>query len=28
VVVTLSAPVGSDNVDPWRIITDSLSWLP
>ncbi|MDT5258343.1 MAG: hypothetical protein QOD10_3423 [Mycobacterium sp.] len=28
VVVTLSAPAGSDNVDPWRIITDSLSWLP
>jgi hypothetical protein len=28
VVVTLSAPAGSDNVDPWRIITDSFTWLP
>jgi hypothetical protein len=28
VVVTLSAPAGSDTVDPWRIITDSLTWLP
>ena len=26
VVVTLAAPVGSDNVDVWRRITDSLSW--
>jgi hypothetical protein len=26
VVLTLSAPVGSDNVDPWRKITDSFSW--
>lgn len=28
VVVTLSAPAGSDTVDPWRIITDSFTWLP
>jgi len=26
VVLTLSAPVGSDNVDPWRRVTDSFSW--
>lgn len=26
VVLTLAAPVGSDNVDPWRKVTDSLSW--
>jgi hypothetical protein len=26
VVLTLAAPVGSDNVDPWRTITDSFSW--
>lgn len=26
--VTLSAPVGADNVDPWRTITDSLRWTP
>lgn len=26
VVLTLSAPVGSDNVDPWRTITDSFAW--
>jgi len=25
-VVTLSGPQGADNVDPWRIITDSLQW--
>jgi hypothetical protein len=24
--LTLSAPVGSDNVDPWRTVTDSLQW--
>lgn len=28
VVLTLSAPVGSDNVDPWRKVTDSFAWLP
>ncbi|GAA4264134.1 hypothetical protein [Dactylosporangium darangshiense] len=27
-VVTLSGPVGADNVDPWRTVTDSLRWLP
>ncbi len=27
VVVTLAAPVGSDNVDPWRTVTDSFTWL-
>ncbi|HSS09146.1 MAG TPA: hypothetical protein VLL25_04625 [Acidimicrobiales bacterium] len=26
VVVTLASPQGSDNVDPWRKITDSLTW--
>jgi hypothetical protein len=26
VILTLSGPVGADNVDPWRIITDSLQW--
>jgi hypothetical protein len=26
VQLTLSGPKGSDNVDPWRIVTDSLKW--
>ncbi len=26
VVLTVAAPVGSDNVDPWRNITDSFTW--
>jgi hypothetical protein len=26
VVLTLASPVGSDNVDPWRTITDSFQW--
>jgi hypothetical protein len=26
VTVTLSGPRGADNVDPWRIVTDSLRW--
>lgn len=26
VTLTLSAPVGADNVDPWKMITDSLRW--
>lgn len=25
-VLTLSGPVGADNVDPYRIVTDSLTW--
>ncbi|MBX5469414.1 MAG: hypothetical protein IRZ21_05885 [Thermoleophilaceae bacterium] len=25
-IVTLSGPKGADNVDPWRIVTDSLRW--
>jgi hypothetical protein len=25
-VVTLASPVGADNVDPWRTITDSFTW--
>ena len=25
-IVTLSGPRGADNVDPWRVITDSLRW--
>ncbi|MDP9165016.1 MAG: hypothetical protein M3O32_02965 [Actinomycetota bacterium] len=28
VTVTLAAPVGADNVDPWRIVTDSFTWMP
>ena len=24
--ITLSAPKGSDNVDPWKTITDSFGW--
>lgn len=26
VVLTLSGPQGADNVDPWRMITDSFRW--
>jgi hypothetical protein len=26
VVLTLSGPKGADNVDPWQIVTDSLTW--
>jgi hypothetical protein len=26
VTLTLSGPKGADNVDPWRLVTDSLSW--
>lgn len=26
VVITLSGAVGSDNVDPWRTVTDSFQW--
>jgi hypothetical protein len=26
VALTLSAPAGSDNVDPWRTVTDSFRW--
>lgn len=26
VVITLLSPVGADNVDPWRIVTQSLKW--
>jgi hypothetical protein len=26
VVLTLSGPKGADNVDPWRIVTDSVRW--
>jgi hypothetical protein len=25
-VLTLAGPTGADNVDPWRIVTDSLRW--
>jgi hypothetical protein len=28
VVLTLSGPKGADNVDPWRIVTDSLRFGP
>jgi hypothetical protein len=28
VVLTLSGPKAADNVDPWRIVTDSLRWTP
>lgn len=24
--VTLSGPLHADNVDPWRIVTDSFTW--
>ena len=27
VVLTLSGAKGADNVDPWRIVTDSLTWM-
>ena len=26
VVLTLLSPLGADNVDPWRIVTESLKW--
>ncbi|MFF2113539.1 hypothetical protein [Rhodococcus koreensis] len=26
VTLTMSAPVGADNVDPWRTVTDSFRW--
>lgn len=26
-VVTLSGPQGADNVDPWKIVSDSVAWL-
>ena len=26
VTLTLSGPVGADNVDPWRIVSDSFTW--
>jgi hypothetical protein len=26
VILTLSGPKGSDNVDPWRIVTDSFAF--
>ena len=26
VTLTLSGPVGADNVDPWKIVTESFSW--
>ncbi|MGI8613522.1 MAG: hypothetical protein ACR2KL_06210 [Nocardioidaceae bacterium] len=25
-ILTLSGPVGADNVDPWRIVSDSFAW--
>src|SRR3954453_7106255 len=25
-IITLSGPKGADNVDPWRIVSDSLTW--
>ena len=25
-VLTLSGPVGADNVDPWRLVSDSVTW--
>jgi hypothetical protein len=28
IALTLSGPKGADNVDPWRIVTDSLRWTP
>jgi hypothetical protein len=26
IILTLSGPKGADNVDPWRIVTDSVRW--
>lgn len=26
--LTLSSPVGADNVDPWKLISESFRWLP
>ena len=26
--ITLSGPVGADNIDPWRTVTDSFAWTP
>jgi hypothetical protein len=26
-VVSLSSAVGSDNVDPWRIVSESFRWM-
>lgn len=26
VIVTLTGPKGADNVDPWRTVTDSVTW--
>ncbi len=26
VVLTLAGPAGADNVDPWKIVTDSFTW--
>ena len=28
VALTLAGPLGADNVDPWRHITDSFRWAP
>ena len=25
-LITVASPVGADNVDPWRMITDSFTW--
>lgn len=27
-ILTLSGPRDADNVDPWKIVTDSLTWSP
>ena len=27
VAITLVSPVGADNVDPWRKVTDSFAWV-
>ena len=26
IILTLSGPKGADNVDPWKIVTDSVRW--
>ena len=28
VIITLSSSVGSDNVDPWKTVTDGFGWVP
>ena len=27
-IIVLSGPVGADNVDPWKLVSDSFRWNP